>query len=404
VGLAARLRYKDLRFHINDTSTKQAGNRKGDSMRRIVPTLFLLAAVGFSVALAGELAGAAEARPQWQQKWDNVVEAAKKEGRVVLATNQAFQVVFAEFQKTYPEIKVVSTSSGGGEQVSRIVSERRAGKYLEDVVTSGAPAMYNMLYKRNALDPIKPALILPEVLDESKWWKGKHLYMDEEERYIFAFNLVPLLSFAYNTKLVDPKEIKSYWDFLDPKWKGKILLLDPTSPFGTAPLQFLYYHPQLGPEFIRRLLSEMDVTASRDTRQIADWLATGKFAISGLTVVSRTRLDKAKKQGLPVDWFDAGHFKEGVALHSAPANIGLLNRAPHPNAARVLINWLLSREGQIAYQKASDDRDSLRIDIPKDDAASYARRVEGVKYHLLDERIDLAPVMKFVSEVWKRKN
>ncbi|MGB7946612.1 MAG: hypothetical protein WCH75_02915, partial [Candidatus Binatia bacterium] len=137
---------------------------------------------------------------------------------------------------------------------------------------------------------------------------------------------------------------------------------------------------------------------------ITDWLATGKFAISGLTVVSRTRLDKAKEQGLPVDWFDAGHFKEGVALHSGPANVGLLNRAPHPNAARVAINWLLSREGQMVYQKVFGAVDSLRIDIPKDEVASYARRVEGVKYHLLDERIDLAPVMKFVSQVWKRKN
>lgn len=146
------------------------------------------------------------------------------------------------------------------------------------------------------------------------------------------------------------------------------------------------------------------MTASRDSRQIVDWLATGKFAVSGLTVVRRTGLDVAKKQGLPVNWFDAGHFREGVELAPQSANVGLLNRAPHPNAARVAINWLLSREGQIVYQNVFPTHDSLRIDIPKDGIASYARRVEGPKYHLSDERIDNAPISKFVNEVWKRKN
>jgi len=374
-------------------------------MRRFVHILFLVAAVGFYLALTGGLTAAAEARPQWQQEWDKVLEGAKKEGRVVVAATPTLQMVFAEFQKRYPQIKVVFLPGSSAQLLPRIITERRAGKYLEDVVITGPSPMYSFLYKGKALDPIKPALILPEVLDESKWWKGKHLYRDDEEKYIFAFNLAPLPFFAYNTKLVDPKEIKSYWDFLHPKWKGKILLLDPTSPSGAgAILLFLYYHPELGPEFIRRLLSEMDVTASRDVRQIADWLATGKFAISGITEVRRTRLDIAKKQGLPVDWFSAQQFKEGVPLAPAGGSVALLNRAPHPNAARVAINWLLSREGQMIYQKLFGDRDSLRIDIPKDDVPSYARRVEGPKYHLPDERIDTAPIMKFVSEVWKRKN
>ena len=82
----------------------------------------------------------------------------------------------------------------------------------------------------------------------------------------------------------------------------------------------------------------------------------------------------------------------------------MLNRAPHPNAARVAINWLLSREGQMVVQNVDRDKDSLRIDIPKDGIVSYARRVEGPKYHLPDERVDNAPILKFVNEVWKRKN
>src|SRR5215472_7767217 len=78
---------------------------------------------------------------------------------------------------------------------------------------------------------------------------------------------------AYNTKLVNPKEIKSYWDFLDPKWKGKIVAYDVSRVSTIAhSLRFLYNHPDLGPEFIKRFFGEMDITYSRDERQMIDWL------------------------------------------------------------------------------------------------------------------------------------
>ena len=364
-------------------------------MRRIVHTFFLLSAVGFYLAHAGDLAAAAEGAPQWEK----VLEAAKKEGQLVLAANPGTQEIFTEFQKKYPEIKVVAAPGRG--DPSQILAERRAGKYVVDLIIRGMTDM-SPLYKAKALDSVKPTLMLPEVLDESKWWGGKHLYKDEEKQYILASDLTVLTSFAYNTKLVDPKEINSYWDFLNPKWKGKILLLEPASGGTGTSLQFLYYHSELGPEFIRRLLTEMDITASRDTRQIVDWLATGKFAISGLTLVNRTGLDAAKRQGLPVDWFSPQQFKEGMALVST-AHTGLANRAPHPNATRVALNWYLSREGQMIRQKPGNV-DSLRIDIPKDDVGSHARRVEGSKYLVLDEQIDTAPITKFVKEVSKRKS
>jgi hypothetical protein len=84
----------------------------------------------------------------------------------------------------------------------------------------------------------------------------------------------------YNTKLVDPKEFKSYWDLLKPKWKGKIEARDirEAGP-GAGNTRFFYYHPELGPPFIKRLFGETDVTLFRDFRQGPDWLATGKFAI-----------------------------------------------------------------------------------------------------------------------------
>ena len=90
----------------------------------------------------------------------------------------------------------------------------------------------------------------------------------------------------------------------------------------------------------------MEVTLFRDFRQGPDWLATGKYAICFFCDV-----DILKQQGLPVDTFGPRVFKEGGGLVQQFGTVALLNRAPHPNAAKVFINWLLSRKGQIARAK-----------------------------------------------------
>ena len=154
--------------------------------------------------------------------------------------------------------------------------------------------------------------------------------------------------------------------------------------------------------FIRKLFGKMGATLFRDFRQGPDWLATGKFAICFFCDV-----DLLKQQGLPVDTFGPGVFKEGGGLVQQFGTLALVNRALHPNAAKVFINWLLSRRGQIALQKklasAESPADSLRIDIPKDDVPFQSRRLEGVKY--LDtgrpEWIDMSPILALVNDAIK---
>ncbi len=78
---------------------------------------------------------------------------------------------------------------------------------------------------------IDTEFILPEVKDQSKWWNGKHQYLDFHRQYFFSFEgTIRAGDIAYNTKLVDPREIKSYWDLLKPKWKKKIVIPDPRNP------------------------------------------------------------------------------------------------------------------------------------------------------------------------------
>jgi iron(III) transport system substrate-binding protein len=303
------------------------------------------------------------------------------------------------FQKRFPEIKVVTVS---GDPVPRILAERRAGKYLADVAIGGATTPYE-LYSAKALDSLKDAMILPEVADESKWWQGKHRFLDPEGEHAFMFIGHPQSGgIYYNTRLVDPKEFRSFWDFLNPKWKGKIHSRDIRSPgTGTANMKVFYYNPRLGTEFIRRLYTEMDITLFRDRRQGVDWLVTGKFPICFFC--TRSDIGLAKRQGLPVEEF--GAMKEGLGLTSSSGNMGLVNRAPHPNAAKVFVNWFLSRDGQLTLQREYAKAmvtaaNSLRVDIPKDMIPPDQRLVGGIDYIEVEtpERMSMEPILKIFNE------
>ena len=221
-------------------------------------------------------------------------------------------------------------------------------------IAAAAPSLYQNLYLGKMLDPIKPALTLPEVVDLTKWWEGKHEYVDREGRYIFVYegDVAAGASPAYNTNLINPKDYKSIWDFLNPKLKGKMVSPDIRRVRGSGlvgAVPFIITKTSDLSSF-RRFYGEMDVTLTADVRQAVDWLAVGKFALSLPTQSSYTA--KAKAQGLPVDEFDPQHMKEGASLAVALGQLALMNRAPHPNAAKVFVNWLLSREGQSAFQRA----------------------------------------------------
>jgi len=342
-----------------------------------------------------------KAKASWQAEWEEIVAAAKREGQlnVYSARNQDVIVSSGVFQKRYPEIKVVRVVVTGSISIQRILSERRAHKYIADVHLGGRGLYLN---RAKAYDPLKPTLILPEVIDESKWWLGKHHYADPEGRYTLSYIGAPqTIDISYNTHLVKPKEFRSLWDLLDPKWKGRIVTYDMRGGgSGGGTMRLLYHHPKLGPKFIRRLFGDMDITLTRSRRLATDWLGTGKFSVC---FVCNVRL--AKSQGLPVDIVSFG-VVEGVAgLIAQGGMVNLMNRAPHPNAARVFINWLLSREGQITAQRAlaaygSDALDSLRIDIPKNDVPPNNRRVESVQYINLQDpkRLDMRPIYKLVGE------
>jgi iron(III) transport system substrate-binding protein len=327
--------------------------------------------------------GAAESRPAWQIEWEKTVKAAEEEGALVIYMTQAFEPVFREaFQKKFPKIKVTLVTGRGPDLSQRVMSERRAEKFAVDLYVSGNISPLTVFHKAKILEPVKLLLLLPEVLDTSAWYEGKHHYDDPENRFIFVFEGTPRSGeITYNTKLVNPAEIKSYWDLLSPKWKGKIVSVDPlvSGPISAAQI-FFYKQPELGAEFVRRFHADTDIAIVRSNEQMLDWLSAGKYAFG----IGARDVDTAMLQGLPLNQFLPASLKEGSSVTAYNGTLSYFNRAPHPNAAKVAANWLLSREGQTAWldfnQKSGGLYDSLREDISKEKVSERARRVKGAKF------------------------
>jgi ABC-type Fe3+ transport system substrate-binding protein len=347
---------------------------------------------------------AAQFPPNWQAEWARTVKAAEQEGEVAYYT--VGEVGFlSDFGKRFPRIHVKVTQGRGNELLVRIMTERRAGKYLVDVARIGNTSPVE-LYKAKTLQSIASAFILPEVRDESKWWSGKHQYVDGESRYIFvSVGSVSVNMVARNSELVTASELNSFWDLLDRRWRGKIVVIDPRSAgYGRSGARAVYYHPQLGGEYLRRLFSEQVVMISRDYRQAIDWVAQRRFSI--LLFGNGDDALQAKAQGLPIDVIDTASWKEGGALEPGAFTLTWLDRSPHPNAAKVFMNWLLSRDGQMAVQRDGGIYDSLRIDIPKNDLRPAARRKEGAKYMVTwkAEWMDAGPMQNLVNQALAKNN
>lgn len=362
----------------------------------------LAVAVAIQMLLVLSATGA-ETKPAWQVEWEKTIKAAEKEGQVVIYSTDGLDLVFREaLQKKFPKIKVTTVIGRGFELGQRIMAERRAGKYMQDIFVMGSTTPARVLYSGKALDPIRPAFILPEIVDQSKWWQGKHHYVDPESSYVFMFEGTARSGdVTYNTHLVKPDEIKSYWDLLHPKWRGKIVALDPlTAGPASNSERFFYYSPELGPEFVRKLFSDTDMTIVRNDEQLMDWLAVGKFAFG----LFARAVDKAEKQGLPVRQFLPGQFKEGSSVGAYNGTLSFFNRAPNPNAAKVVINWLLSGEGQSTWLdynfKERSDYDSMREDIPKEKVNPRGRRVIGGKYLMTDrpEWMDMKSIYDLIKQ------
>jgi iron(III) transport system substrate-binding protein len=340
-------------------------------------------------------------------EWDELVASAKKESELVVflgrAGSRQLRDAFPAFQQKFG-IKVTQVAGSGNENADKVLAERDTGIYTADIWMGGLTTINTRLLPKQVFDPIEPQFVLAEVKDKTGWMKGQYWWGDPDKKFTFIFSASPSPLLSYNTNLVKPEEIQSFWDLLDPKWKGKMVSRDPTSAGTGGNTAYFYFHPQLGKEFLRRVYTEQDVTVVADARQATEWLALGKYGLYLLG--SGNDVAEAQEQGLPVkDMY--GPFKEGARIAAGgTGTISIFNRPAHPNAAKLFVNWWLSKEGQMVVQKADPEDQSLRIDIPNDDIKPETRRLPDVEYSFIDAQAEIVSsegeMLTFMKQVLGR--
>ena len=338
------------------------------------------------------------APPTFEDEWEALKAAARAEGKLVLVTGSSASrglvpVVRGVFGEQFG-IQVTITGGNGSQQTARITAERAGGRYEVDVMIHGRATMGERLGPTGVFVPIKEQLFHPDAIDPSHWWTNRFFYREPdgvEPKYSVAVAVRALrnpIDPGYNTELVteaDIAEINSVWDFFDDKWKGKIITLSPLGTGISSRLQLIYSHPQMGPEWIARFYSrESDVTFVGDNRQIVDSVALGGHAFSMFDEGAGNAFVVLKAQGVPVDLWSK-NLKEGGIVTAAGSWswIGMMDRAPHPNAAKLFVNWWLTKEGQTAYNTlvtGGGQPPSLREDVPPGVTLPQERRDPGAVY------------------------
>ncbi len=286
--------------------------------------------------------------------WNQVVAAAKQEGEVVVmgqGGNNVVEALTGGFKKAYPDIKIDFTGATGGEVANKLLTERKANRFSVDVTVHGTTTYVAQLVPAGAVDPLQPYLVGPNNRDPSKWRDG-YTFADDAGKYDFMMLVGVKVPLIYNPTMMKASDLKSYKDLLDPKWKGKIAMYDPrVAGSGLASATFWYTTPGLGKDYLKELFGKQNVIFTTDDRQLTDWVARGQYPI-GLAAQDFSAIE-LKERGVPIEFLHADALKEGTYVTAAWGSLGAINKAPHPNAAKVYMDWLLSKEGQEGISKAS---------------------------------------------------
>ncbi len=312
---------------------------------------------------------AAPARPA-QSAWDRTLAAARSEGKVTLYTSlgQQMRTVLGEgLQKNYG-IELEMVSGRTLEVIAKMTAERRAGLYLADIYIGGASSQMTM--KENGLiQPMEPAFMLPEVLDKKAWSDEEMLFIDRD-RTILIFGQQVNTPIIVNKDMTAP--VKNVRELLEPKWKGKFLMMDPTTS-GAGNLFTLAAGEMHGEDFLRKLATQ-EPAIVRDYRTHVEWVARGKYALG--TGPNPENVFEFLNAGAPLGLIVPDDLRYAS---SANALMSLVAQPGHPNAARVFVNYLLSKEGQTAFVKGTGTQ-SRRVDVTTEYTVKERIRQPGVKY------------------------
>ncbi len=329
--------------------------------RYLVSIVAVVALLAFSPA-AGTKSVAAETKTgkasstgkaTVQADWETVLKEARREGKVVIygdALGDTSQAWRTAFKRKYG-IDIEFVLGRGGEMAQKLLTERRAGLKLFDVGIGGPTTYFVVLKPAKVTGSIDPLVMLEEVRNPANWRIRKMPYFDGDKTIIPLASLA-MFHLAVNPELVKDGEIKSYDDLLNPKWKGKIALNDPTKTGpGNQWFTFLMlpqnYGPKKGVEFMKKLIAQ-DLVVMRDERLQVESVAKGKYAVA-----------IGMKHTLVAEFTNAGAPIKTITLTGKPCvlsgalNLYVSDAPAHPNAQKVLVNFLLGKEGGEIVSKMS---------------------------------------------------
>src|SRR5579862_7521117 len=315
-------------------------------------------APGQAASTAPKTSGATTASGAAPASWDDMLAAAKKEGTVVIAgpPDPDTRSKLPDAMKQTFGINVEYLGQNSSQVISRMQAERTAGQYTVDLMLAGADSVFNQLLPNGWLDPLKTALIMPGAADAGSWKTGGPWFRDKNgDTVLQLFNTVTT-TLVINAQVL-PDQITTAEQLIDPKYKGKIGAFDPTVSgiglqIGAALLS------AKGEDFMKKLYIGQNVVLSQDYQQIADWAAKGSYPI--VIGAAPQYLPKYEQEGIKFN------TPELTDAHSAVSGgfgvVVMVNKAPHPNAAKVLANYLANKDGMTLYSQTQVQA-PMRTDI-----------------------------------------
>ncbi len=317
--------------------------------------LFALAMLLVFQAVAAPAAGAktvAATKASSEAEWDALVKKAQKEGRVVIY-GASMGDASARFKKAFGDRYGIElefqVGRGSGEIVQRLLTERRAGLYAADIGNGGLLTFFKVITPANIALPLEPLIMLDEVKDPRKWRVGRLPFLGKKKQIVAPASMTSHY-ITVNGNMVKESEITSFDDLLDPKWKGKIIINDPTIT-GRGNNWFSYMMLQLygrekGAEYMKKLVANQPMVL-RDERLQVEWIAKNKYPV--LIAGKQTIVESFINAGAPLKWVK---LKDAAMLTSGSFYMYAYKNAPHPNAQKVFLNWILSKEAGDIIAKA----------------------------------------------------
>lgn len=318
----------------------------------------------------------AEASQNWQPEWNRLVAEAKKEGSVLFYTISG--VGTKEVGKAFKDkfgVNVDIMTASAPELASRLTTEYSRGIFNADVINTGGGSHHTVLKPAGIPQRFAQALLLPEVTDPKAWRLGRVPFVDADRTFLSMTQVLePLI--LYNTDLVKKRDFSSVQDLLKPQWKGKIVMVDPSAPGTTlAGTVFLtrLWGAEKAKDFLIKL-SGQEPAMTRDPRQAVEWVARGKYHIT--FAPQPESVSQFMVLASPIAYAD---IEEGALLETTTGGLAMPSKPAHPNASKLFINWLLTKEGQTLWVKTVK-MPGTRVDVTTEGVPPVLIAKPGEKY------------------------